>query len=178
MNCATVQSWLFRKMDGELSDSENMELDAHLVKCISCSREYTLLTLPHRFAQIDPPPAPSPFFYQKLRTRIDSEIKENAGWRALWGLARPMVPALAGITLALLTVFAYQQIRGPKIDPYRTYDSAFISEDQSNQMHVAEQGDTTYESILKTIAEQESNYRRNQRRNRITAAANNWEFDK
>jgi hypothetical protein len=163
MNCATVQSWLFRKIDGELSNSENMELDAHLAKCVSCSREYRLLTLPHRIARVALPPALSPFFYRKLRTHIDGEIKENAGWRALWGLARPMVPTLAGITLVLLSVFAYQQMRNPEVDLYRTYDRAFISEDPSNQMLIADQGDATYESILNTIAEQESNYRRNQR---------------
>jgi hypothetical protein len=161
MNCATVQSWLFRKIDGELSDSENMELDAHLAKCTSCNREYSLLTLPHRIAQMAPPAALSPFFFQKLRMRIDGEIKENAGWRALWGLARPMVPTFAGITLVLLSVFAYQQIRNPEVDPYRTYDRAFITEDQSNQILVADQGDITYESILNTIAEKESNHRRN-----------------
>jgi hypothetical protein len=162
MNCATVQSWLFRKIDGELSDPENMELDAHLAKCVPCSREYGRLTLPHRIAQAALPPAPSPFFFQKLRTRIDREIKENAGWRALWGLARPMVPTLAGITLVLLSVFAYQQIRNPEIDPYRTYDRAFISEGQSNQILVTDQWDAGYESILNTVAEQESTYRRNQ----------------
>jgi hypothetical protein len=162
MNCATVQSWLFRKIDGELSDPENMELDAHLAKCVSCSREYRLLTLPHRIAQVAPPPALSPFFYQKLRTRIDGETKENAAWQALWSLARPMVPTFAGITLVLLSVFAYQQIRNPEVDPYRTYEKAFIAEDQSYQMLVADQGDITYESILNTIGDQESPYRRNQ----------------
>jgi anti-sigma factor RsiW len=162
MNCTALQSWLFRKIDGELSDSEKLELDAHLAECVSCSREYRFLTLPHRITQVDPPPAPSPFFYQKLRTRIDSEIKINAGWRALLGLARPMVPALAGITLALLSVFAYLQMRSPELDLYKTYDRAFISDDQSHQMLVADQGDITYESVLSTIAEQESNYRRTQ----------------
>jgi hypothetical protein len=149
-------------MDGELSDSENLELDAHLAQCMSCSREYRLLTLPNRLGQISPPPKPSPFFYQKLRAIVEGEIKKNALWQALCELARPMVPTLAGITLALLSVFAYFQMHGHEVDLYKTYDRAFISEDQSNQMLVADQGDITYESVLNTIAEQESNYRRNQ----------------
>jgi anti-sigma factor RsiW len=162
MNCAAIQSWLFRKIDGELSDSESMELDDHLAKCMSCSREYRLWTFPHRLAQASPPPTPSPFFYQRLRTRIDGEVKKNAGWQVLWGLARPIVPALAGITLALVSVLAYMQMRSPEVDLYATYDKAFISEDQSNRMLVSDQGDITYESVLRTIAEQDSNFRRNQ----------------
>jgi hypothetical protein len=156
MNCAAAQSWLFRKIDGELSDSENIELDAHLANCMSCSRAYRLFTLPNRIARKTPPPEPSPFFYQRLRTYIDGETKKNAVWQALWGLARPMVPTLAGITLALLSVLAYQQMRNPEGDLYSTYYRTFLSEDQSNQILVADQRDITYESVLKAIAEQES----------------------
>jgi anti-sigma factor RsiW len=162
MKCAAVQSWLFRKIDGELSDSESMELDNHLAKCVSCSREYRLITLPHRIAQANPPPKSSPFFYQRLRTRIDSEVQKDLGSQVLWGLARSMIPALAGITLALLSVFAYLQMRSPEVDLYKSYDRAFISDDQSQSILVADQGDITYESVLSAIAEQESNYRRNQ----------------
>jgi len=73
-----------------------------------------------------------------------------------------MVPALAGIALALLLVFTYFQIYDPQVDLYRAYDGEFISEDQSHTMLIADQGDITYESVLSAIAERESNYRRNQ----------------
>jgi hypothetical protein len=162
MNCTTAQSWLFRKIDGELSDSENTELDAHLSKCTSCGREYRLLILPYRIAQATVPPTASPFFYQKLRMRIEAEAPKVAGWQTFRGLVRSMVPTLAGITLALLSVFAYLQIRGPQTDLYRSYEGAFISEDQIHGMLIADQKDITYESVLRVIAEQESNYRRNQ----------------
>jgi hypothetical protein len=161
MNCTTAQSWLFRKIDGELSNSESAELDAHLDKCVSCSREYRFLILPNRIAQANPPLTPSPFFYQKLRMRIDSEAQQIAGWQPFRLLVRSMLPTLAGITLALLSVFAYFQIHSPKADLYRVYDGEFISEDQSNGMIIADQGDITYESVLSAIAERESNYRRN-----------------
>ena len=153
MNCKTAQSWLFRKIDGELSNSECMELDAHLANCPSCSREYRLFTLPHRIAQANPPLAPSPFFFQKLNARIEGEAQKIAGWQTFWGLARPLVPTLAGITLALISIFAYQQIRGPEAELYKAYDKAFISDDQSRGMLVADQGDITYESVLSSIAD-------------------------
>jgi len=162
MNCTAAQSRLFRKIDGELSDSEYAELDAHLAKCASCSRKYNILILPYRIAQAEPPLTPSPFFYQKLRMRIEAEAPQIAGWQAFLGLVRSMVPALAGIALALLLVFTYFQIYDPQVDLYRAYDGEFISEDQSHTMLIADQGDITYESVLSAIAERESNYRRNQ----------------
>jgi len=149
-------------MDGELSDSENLELDAHLAQCVSCKREYQLLTFPNRIAQANPPPVLSPFFYSKLKAHIDGEIPQNAAWQTLLGMARLMVPALASITLALLLVFSYQQMRNSEVDLDRTYDRAFLSEDQLGQMPVVDQGDTAYENILNAITEPVSNYHRNQ----------------
>ena len=162
MNCTRAQSWLSRQIDGELSDSERKELDAHLAECASCSRDYGLLTLPRRIAQAVPAPAPSPYFYQRLRKHIEGESQKTAGWQVFWNLARPMVPTLAGVTLALLSVFAYFQIHGPEAELFEAFDRAFVSEGQAHRMLVAEQSDITYESVLNAIVEQESNGRRNQ----------------
>ena len=157
MNCAEVRNRLFRKIDGELSESENRALDAHFAQCASCAREYGLLALPNRIAQEIPRLTPSPFFYQKLKARIEGEAQELAGWQVVWKIARQMVPALAGITLALLTILVYLQLHGPKNDPL-AYEGIFIAEDQPRQMLVAEQGDITDVSVLSAIAERESNH--------------------
>jgi hypothetical protein len=157
MNCTTAQERLFRKIDGELSISENAELNAHLKNCASCSREYGLLSLPSQIAKTIPPITASPFFYQKLRMQIEDEAQGIASWQIIWKLARQMVPALAGITIALLSVFAYHQLlQTPEAGIYRNYDRAFISDDQSHKMLVAEQKDITYESVLTAIAERPS----------------------
>jgi hypothetical protein len=160
MKCTEIHSWLFRKIDGELRDFENRELDAHLAQCVSCSREYRLLTFPHRIARTIPEMTPSPDFYGKLGTHIEVEIQKVAGWQTFLGLERQMIPALAGITLALLSVFAYLQLRTPEADLYRAYDRVFVSEDLSQQMMIAAQGKITNEGVLSAIAEREFNHRR------------------
>ena len=159
MECAEVKVWLFRKIDGELSELENAALDTHLTQCASCAREYRLLALPRRIAHRIPQPMPSPFFYQKLRMRIEGEVQGTAGWQVLWGLARKMIPALAAITLALLSVLAYLQMHSPEADLYRAYESVFITEEQPYQMLVAGRGSITAESVLAAIAERESSHR-------------------
>ncbi len=153
MECTGVRNRLFQKIDGELATLENAELDAHLAECSSCTREYGLLSLPHRIAREIPPPEASPFFYQKLRMRIDSEAPGIAGRQTYFGLATRMIPTLAGITLALLTVFAYFELHGPEADIYRDYDRAFVSEDQTHRTLVAVHGDITDEGVLRAIAE-------------------------
>jgi hypothetical protein len=164
MECAEVRILLFRKIDGELSESENRDLDNHLAQCASCAREYRLLALPRRIAQTVLQPAPSPFFYQKLRASIESEAQGLAGWQVLWGIARQMVPALAGITLALLSALAYFQLSGPRADFYGAYERVYIAEDQPHQMLFAEQGDITDASVLSAIAERESNHRHSEKK--------------
>lgn len=156
MNCTTAQERLFSKIDGELSISENAELNAHLKQCLSCSRAYGLLALPSQIAKTIPAVTASPFFYQKLRMQIEDEAQGIASWQVIWKLARQMVPALAGITIVLLSVFAYNQLQTPEVGIYRNYDRAFISDDQSHRMLAAEQKDITYESVLTAIAERQS----------------------
>ena len=153
MECVAVRKWMLRKIDGELSDSESAELDGHLAQCASCAREYRIWSLHRRIARAIPSVTPSPYFYQTLRSRIDGEDQSNAGWQIFIGLTRRMVPAMAGITLALLSVFAYLQIRGPETSIYSAYGRALLSEDQRHRMFIAEQTEITDASVLRAIAE-------------------------
>ena len=159
MKCTAVRDLIFRRIDNELSDAETADFDAHLANCVSCTREYKLLTLPTRMAQAIPPPEPSPFFYRKLSNQLEGEAKIAAGWQFIFGLARQIIPALAGVTLALLSVFAYVQLSGHEQDLYKVYDRVFVSEDQSHEM-LSELGDPSNESVLSAIAERESSYRK------------------
>jgi hypothetical protein len=156
MNCTIAQKKMFSKIDGELSASEIAELTNHLAQCPSCNREYGLLLLPSQIAHAIPPVTASPFFHQKLRMRIEDEAQGIANWQTVWKLATHIVPALAVITLALLSVFAYHQLQPVRTDLYKNYDRAFISDDQSHKMLAAEQKDITYESVLTAIAERPS----------------------
>lgn len=153
MKCAEVQIRLFRKIDGELSESEARDFDGHLAHCPSCKREYRLLAFPHRVAREIPPLASSPFFYNKLKLRIESETRKMAGWQLFWRLARQMIPALAGITLALITALFYVQLRSPKAEVFQDYKGVFLTEEPSHRLLAGEQGDITDASVLSAIAE-------------------------
>jgi hypothetical protein len=159
MKCTAARDLLFRKIDGELYESEKAELDSHLAVCAYCSREYGIVSIPSTVGKVLPPIEPSPFFYTKLRAYLDGEVQRAAGWQGVFGLARQVIPALAGITLALLSVFIYFQLSGSEPDLYKAYDRVFISEDQPNRMLIYEQ--ITDETVLNAIAERESNHRRN-----------------
>ena len=159
MNCTAVRNLLSRKIDNELCEFESASLDSHLANCTSCSREYRILSLPNRIAQVIPPLEPSPFFYSRLRTKLEGEVEKAAGWQAIFGLARQVIPALAGITLALLSVFAYVQFSRNQPDFYKFYDRVFVTEDQPHRMLFSDRG-ITDESVLTAIAERETNPRR------------------
>jgi len=161
MECTAARNMLFHRIDNELSEVEKAEFDAHLAICSFCAREYRLLSLPSRMAKVIPPVTPSPFFYRKLRMSLEGEVQRAAGWQVFFGLARQVIPALAGVTLALLSVFAYVQLSGSEPEFYKAYDRAFITEDQPHRMLLADQGDITDESVLRAIAERGTNQRRN-----------------
>ena len=159
MKCTEAQAWLFQRIDGELSESENSELDSHLSACASCMRDYRLLVLPRRIAETIPAVASSPYFYGKVRNRIEAEVQSAVGWQIFVSLAHRIVPAMAAITLALLSVFAYFQIRGPEADIYKAYDRAFLTEDLPHQMFIADREAITDENVLHAIANRNTSLR-------------------
>ena len=156
MRCSTAKPWLFRSLDGELSAAESEELDIHLADCPACVREKRLLSIPRRIGRVIPILQPSPYFYSRLRARLESEAQSVTIWQILLGLSRHLVPALAAITLALLSVFAYFQIQGPRVDVSQAYEGIFQSGDQPQRMIISDQTEITDESVLRAIAEEES----------------------
>lgn len=156
MDCTEARIWLFRKIDNELSAGDGSLLDAHLAGCPACERELRMLEIPRRIGQAIPAFEPSPYFYRKLRSRIEADAQSITLWQIVLGLSRQVVPALAAITLALLSVFAYLQFRGPNVDVYQAYDRMLFSGDRP--LNIV-QGDVTEESVLRALAEQDVNRR-------------------
>ena len=116
MDCSEIRQWIFRSLEGELSPGEEERLTAHLRECPACDWEMKLLSLPRRLARAVPAFEPSPYFYQRLRAQLGSVEESITIWQILIALSRQLVPALAVITLALLSIFSYQQLRSSTAD--------------------------------------------------------------
>jgi len=155
MDCSEIRHWIFRSLEGELSPGEEERLTAHLRECPACDWEMKLLSLPRRLARAVPAFEPSPYFYQRLRAQLGSVEESITIWQILIALSRQLVPALAVITLALLSIFSYQQLRSSTADVYQAYDRIFIPGDQPRLAVIADQGEITDESVLRAIAEEE-----------------------
>jgi predicted anti-sigma-YlaC factor YlaD len=153
MDCSKARIWLLRRLDGELAVSARQELDAHLSECGACAHEDRLLSLPRRIGRFLPVLEPSPYFYRSLRARLE-EAQTVTIWQILFGLSRQVVPALAMLTLVLLSVFAYMQLQTSEVDVYQAYDRIFTT-DRPHRMVIADQGEITDESVLQAITEEE-----------------------
>jgi hypothetical protein len=155
MECSTSRQWIFRKLDGELSSAENGRLDLHLAGCPACAREWKLRAFPQRLGRELPVFELSPFFYGRLRARLREEEQGVSLWSILLGLSRQVIPALAAITLALLSLFAYLQMREPQTAAIMAYDRIFTAGDRAQRMLIADQNDLTDENILLSISDSE-----------------------
>ncbi len=156
MDCTVTRQMLYRRLDGELSDSERVLLDMHLAQCPACTHEYRLLRIPQRLARAIPPFQPSPYFYGRLKARLVEEDQGLTLWQIILGLSRQVIPALAAITLVLLSLYAYLEIRPPSADVISAYDGIFTSGERIQRMFIADQNDITDENILLSISEQQS----------------------
>jgi len=156
MKCSSAQPLLFKRLDGELSATDRTALESHLATCPCCLREWRLLSIPKRIGQAVPALEPSPFFYQRLRARLESEERSISIWQIILGLSRHLVPGLAAISLALLSVFIYFQLHSPTLDIALAYENIFTSSlEHSHRMIVGDQSEITDESVLSAIAEEE-----------------------
>jgi len=159
MDCEIARKKLFDRLDAEIDGASGSgELDRHLEACAACRREYRLLSLPRATALAAPPVTPSPWFYQKLAARVKAVEEEAArgaaSLKAVWKLACRMVPALACVTLVLVSIFAWQQTRTAPATAH-DYERVFIQDESTQRMISAEQGDITYESVLTALAERQ-----------------------
>lgn len=154
MKCAAIRGLIQKKIDHELSESENTFLEDHLEQCSGCVREYGLMSLPSRIAQEITPLEPSPYFYTKLKVHIENTVQSSDISQLLYGLARRVIPSMAAVTLALLSVFAYLNLRSPQDDLYAAYEKVLIGEDIPLHMIITEQRDITDATILNAIANQ------------------------
>jgi len=166
MNCEIARQKLFDRLDCKI-DAEtggltptalycaDAELEKHLAECAGCRREYGLLSLPRAAAAAQPPLTASAWFYRRLCRRIEDEARCRAGRQAVRELAYRMIPALAGITLTLASIFAWQQARPSAATP-RNYEYVFISDEAARHMLADDQNDITYESVLAALAERQA----------------------
>ena len=156
---------MFDRLDHKIDEvslgSENAEvaeLDEHLKVCVACRQEYHLFSLPHTIARNAASVTAPSWFYQKLRANIKAmeveAARSAASLEIVWRLAYRMVPALAGITLMLISIFAWQQTQLAATLPH-SYDQIFIADDATPVILTAEQNDITYESVLTALAERQ-----------------------
>jgi anti-sigma factor RsiW len=151
MDCGQARTRIFQMLDGELSPDGRGELESHLVACRRCAREQRLLYLPRRLGRALPPLEPSRDFYDRLRARLEgsAEPQEITIWQILLGLSRHIVPALASVTVVLVSVFLYTAVQAPSVD-LQAYDVMFVGERTPS---LAE--DLTDEGALRSLLEWE-----------------------
>lgn len=156
MECATAQKLILHWVDGELSEPELGMVEVHLAECPSCLRHYRMLSVPRRVAQATAAISASPYFYQKLRMRIEEEARKFDSRQLIFGMARRVVPALGGLTLALLSVFAYFQISSTETDIYSSMQRALAGQYQPQRILTFEKGRITNATVLSAIAGRET----------------------
>ena len=90
------------------------------------------------------------------RIRIENADQFSAIYKTFLSLSRQLIPAMAIVTLSLLFIFAYFQMRTPEADLYHAYDGIFASDGYSNLPLIVEQDDITNETVIRAIAERDA----------------------
>jgi anti-sigma factor RsiW len=103
MTCSEVQPELFAYHFGEIEPATRAAVEAHLLSCPSCLREFLALKREVETAEADP--APSVALHRRLRQSVADELGLLPPSRRTWW-ERPLALsfAAASLTTALLLV--------------------------------------------------------------------------
>jgi anti-sigma factor RsiW len=83
-NCTMIKEKLIEFIEGNLSDSENKEFQAHLDECQDCRALYTRFKAVYRVAAQPEEISPSPTFYARLQQRVDKYEEEKISLAEIW----------------------------------------------------------------------------------------------
>ena len=111
VNCDKYVELLSARLDGELSEPEERELEAHLASCPACrAASAQLAALRPAFSELEDLPAP-----ESLTRNVMDRIREENKTVPLY--QRPLFKALAGLAAcAVLAVGLYGAVRQPQQD--------------------------------------------------------------
>jgi hypothetical protein len=124
--------------------------------CPSCDLHRRALSIPRQVREASPVIAPSPEFYRNLRKGLAHDSRAGGGAQILMSLPRQLVPALAVITLMLLSAFAYLEYRRSEVNIYQAYEAILIADDPADEMVIADRDEWTDGALLRALAGSET----------------------
>lgn len=101
-----VETRLESYLDGSLLPAGRREVDSHLEGCSACRQELAELLETHEWMQVlvtNEPLAPAPGFYNRVRSRIETERMRPAWpfWQLFPALGRQLAFAMIVLTILL-----------------------------------------------------------------------------
>ena len=99
MNCKTLHSKLIFFLDGDLPEKEMEQVREHLAECPDCSAFAEELKKTMSVLQIEKSPEVNPFFYTRLKAKLENQAIKNKRSYSLPVWQRILQPAIFTILL-------------------------------------------------------------------------------
>lgn len=99
MKCKTLHKDLIFYLDNELPIEKRKEIERHLEMCADCRNFYSFLQAEMQIIGKEKNPEPSPFFFTRLRARIDErpDFRQQSLWNRVAQPAFFSLILIAGI---------------------------------------------------------------------------------
>lgn len=97
MKCKKVKRLLSRTLDGEITPELKGKVDAHILVCSGCRKEFKELQALKALLSLAPVPEMSPYLFTRTVARLkESEVLSVSRWRVLvWRTAAALLVAIA-----------------------------------------------------------------------------------
>jgi anti-sigma factor RsiW len=116
MSCIEVRAELFAFQFAEISPEARSAVEAHLLSCPSCLREF--LALKREIETADSDPQPSAALHRRLRNSVAAELGlRPAPRRRIWW-ERPLALTFAAASMTTALLLLHQVTTGPGSVPH------------------------------------------------------------
>ncbi len=99
MKCKTIHKKLIFFVEGDLPEHQMQEIKAHLSRCTECAAFAEEMKKTLSVVQLDTPPQVTPFFYTRLKARMEGQEEKQVQDGGFSIRERVMQPALFAILL-------------------------------------------------------------------------------
>lgn len=126
MKCKTLHKNLIFYLDGDLSKSENEQIQLHLAKCENCALFFEELKKTVGIIEIEKSPAVNPFFYTRLKAKLENQESKKLQAFHIPTLVKVLQPVMFSI---LLVVGVYSGIRIGQTSPIKVYSTNLFEQE-------------------------------------------------
>jgi len=127
-----IQKRFLLYIDGDLNVAEKLIIDQHLNECVTCNKQYEVITKIWKEERKLEQPLPSPALWYDLKNRMEKEAEKSNPLRAIVGNTKLLFNSVITVGVVVFAIFIGSKF-GSLLSPQNIGQSVTYSQSENNR---------------------------------------------